>query len=244
MNIAALVAIFATAFVSQRSDLREIVQRLESRYNRAETLQAEFLERYSEGRHNAKVESGRVFFRRPGKMRWEYQVPEPKLFVADGKFVWFYVPSDRTVTRARTKDSSDWRTPLGLLTGQTKLSRLCQRIELVPRTPSLPSGHAVLRCIPRGKQRDAQGPRDLAAGSGDPHETTFEEVLLELDTEQGDLASVLVREPGGIELEYRFANWERNPSLPDSLFHFQAPVGVAIVEEDSPKTAEKPRLQH
>src|SRR5262245_25811728 len=97
------------------------VRALESRYHNARTLRAVFLQRYSDARGSAQAESGTVFFSRPSRMRWEYEAPERKLFLADGKSVWFYVPADRTVTRAPMKESTDWRTPLVLLTGRTKL---------------------------------------------------------------------------------------------------------------------------
>ena len=80
-------------------------------------------------------------------MRWEYDSPEKKLFLVDGKTTWFYVPYDHTVTKAPVKESSDWRTPLALLTGKADLSRLCSQIDLItskwnskrPRGPSLSS---------------------------------------------------------------------------------------------------------
>jgi outer membrane lipoprotein carrier protein len=226
-----LCAVLLAALASRRPDAGEIIQRLESRYHGAETLQAEFLERYSEGPRSVHMESGRVYFRRPGEMRWEYEVPEKKLFVADGKFVWFYVPSDRTVTRARTKESGDWRTPLGLLAGKAKLSRLCEGIELLPSASNQEKGHAVLHCRPRGRKRESHA--GLGAGGSQSPETDFEEVFLEVDEATGDLASVVVRQPGRIEIEYRFAHWERNPKLSKAFFQFVAPVGVAIVDEGS-----------
>ena len=71
-------------------------------------------------------------------MRWEYESPEKKLFIVDGTNVWFYVPADRTVSRAKVKESSDWRTPLALLTGKSDLSKLCRSIEILEpaKTPS------------------------------------------------------------------------------------------------------------
>src|ERR1700680_347677 len=93
---------------------KTIAHLLEQHYHNARTLRAVFLQRYSEGPRAARVESGTVFFRRPGQMRWEYDSPEQKLFLVDGKTVWFYVPYDHTVTRAPVKESSDWRTPLAL----------------------------------------------------------------------------------------------------------------------------------
>ncbi len=221
-------------------DVHVLVRKIEARYKGVQTLGATFLERYSEGRRTAEVESGHVFFNRPGRMRWEYEAPEKKLFLSDGKFVWFFVPSDRTVTRARVKESTDWRTPLALLTGKANLSRLCGRIELLPNDFRRSPGHPVLRCIPRGKSNPG---RAEGWDTGESPEGDFLEILLEVDGNTGELASVLVRQPGGIELEYRFANWEFNPPIAESLFHFSPPIGVAIVEAPSEGSGGEPRLR-
>jgi hypothetical protein len=75
------------------------VKKFEARYRAEKTLQATFLERYTENGQMVRSEAGIAYFRRPGKMRWEYQAPERDLFLVDGKTAWFYVPSDYTVTR-------------------------------------------------------------------------------------------------------------------------------------------------
>jgi outer membrane lipoprotein carrier protein len=204
---------------------------LEARYHDAKTLEAIFLERYSDSHQGLQAESGKVYFSRPGRMRWEYEAPEQKLFVSDGKTVWFYVPSDHTVTRAPMKQSTDWRTPLALLTGKAKLSQLCEKLDLSANPPGK-QGNIVLSCRPRGekaKSKAASG--DSLEASIAPIDEQFDEVLLELDPDSGELADVRVLQPGGIELEYRFGNWQENLPLSESLFHFEAPAGVAIVEQ-------------
>jgi outer membrane lipoprotein carrier protein len=70
------------------------VKSFEARYRAAKTLQATFLERYTENGAVVRTEAGTAFFRRPGKMRWEYEAPEKDLFLVDGKTAWFYVPAD------------------------------------------------------------------------------------------------------------------------------------------------------
>ena len=133
-----------------------VAHALEAHYHDAQTLQAIFLERYSDSRQGLQAESGTVYFSRPGRMRWEYEAPEQKLFVSDGKTVWFYVPSDRTVTRAPIKESTDWRTPLALLTGKAKLSQLCESVDLSADSPST-RGNVILRCRPRGEKLKTSG---------------------------------------------------------------------------------------
>jgi outer membrane lipoprotein carrier protein len=204
---------------------------LETRYHDAKTLQAIFLERYRDSNQGLQAESGKVYFSRPGRMRWEYEAPEQKLFISDGKMVWFYVPSDHTVTRAPMKQSTDWRTPLALLTGKAKLSQLCENLDLSAETPGV-QGDVVLRCRPRGEKAKGKGAtEDGVDASIAPIDQQYDEVFLEVNPETGELADVRILQPGGIELEYRFGNWEENVPLPESLFRFQAPQGVAIVEQ-------------
>jgi outer membrane lipoprotein carrier protein len=210
---------------------KQVAQLLEQHYSHAQTLRAVFLERYSSGPREARIESGTVYFRRPGRMRWEYEAPEKKIFLADGKTVWFYVPADRTATRAPSKESSDWRTPLALLTGKANLSRLCSHIDLIVQKAT-PAGHAVLRCWPKGEKefRPAPVPASSQDSTELPGAGDFTEVLLEVDSSNGELASVRIRQAGGIQLEYRFGDWKQGLPLPEEMFKFRPPAGVAIVD--------------
>src|ERR1700736_1017748 len=140
---------------SSGKDAGKIVIRMEARYRSAKTLQATFLERYIENGSVVRTEAGTAYFRRPGKMRWEYERPEKDLFLVDGKTAWFYVPADHTVTRVPAQESADLRTPLALLAGQMKISRVCSRVELTDAVKPLREGDAVLRCQVRGEKQGA-----------------------------------------------------------------------------------------
>src|SRR3984893_2470622 len=133
----------------------ELASRMEARYRSAKTLQATFLERYAENGSLLPTEAGTAYFRRPGKMRWEYERPEQDLFLVDGKTAWFYVAADHTVTRVPAKQSEDLRTPLALLAGQMKLSRICSRVEPAAHERPLREGNVVLRCKVRGEKQSA-----------------------------------------------------------------------------------------
>lgn len=192
------------------------VKQLESAYKRAHTLEANFLQQYSEGGKVTRSESGTAFFRRPGKMRWEYASPEPNLFVVDGKFAWFYVPADRTVSRVAARESSDWRTPLALLAGEMKVSRVCAKVSL---TTDQPSDTSVVRmdCVLRGTEKEVM--------AGRPHDFA----QFEINKSSGELRRIAVLGAGGVRMEIQFSNWRFDPPATDELFHFQAPKGVAIV---------------
>jgi outer membrane lipoprotein carrier protein len=210
------------------ADAKSAVHALESRYQHVRTLKATFFERYSDGKGAVQSESGTVYFSRPGRMRWDYKSPEQKLFLVDGTNVWFYVLADRTASRAKMKESSDWRTPIALLVGKADLSRLCRSIDIVdpastsngkPEDRPLQEGDTVLRCTPRKSSGDSSDASD-----------SLREVLLETDP-QARLVRVVLREVGNVETEFRFGNWEENIPLPEAQFHFQPPPGVTVVDE-------------
>jgi len=139
--------------------------------------------------------------------------------------VWFYVPADHTASRAKLKESSDWRTPLALLAGKADLAALCRSVELVDSGSGASGaedklaspGDALLRCTPRGGADAASAPS---------------QVLLETDPE-ARLVRVVIREAGNAETEFRFGNWQENIPIPEEKFHFQPPAGVAIVDQQS-----------
>jgi hypothetical protein len=131
------------------------------------------------------------------------------------------------------KESSDLRTPLSLITGKSTLTHFCKRIDLLKQSSD--GGSVTLRCHPRGSSDNPENPATHTAPAArttspqDPGE--IQEVLLDVDTKDGWLTRVLIRQPGGIEMEYNFGRWQKDMDLPESMFHFTAPKGVAIVEE-------------
>src|SRR6266481_7719326 len=148
-----LISVFAGLFPPPEDKpptVSTLVQRFESRYRSSKTLQANFLETYFDSGKVVRSEAGIAYFGKPGKMRWEYGSPETNLYVVDGKWSWFYVPADHTVTRARAKQSSDSRTPLALLAGEMKVARICKNVVLDSSASPVQTQGAVLRCDLRG----------------------------------------------------------------------------------------------
>ncbi|GAC1667288.1 MAG: hypothetical protein NVS9B4_23100 [Candidatus Acidiferrum sp.] len=215
-----------------------IIKLLEARYRAASTLQATFLERYTENGHVVRIESGIAYFRRPGKMRWEYEAPEKNLFLVDGKSAWFYVAADRTVTKMPAKQSSDWRTPLALLAGEMKISRVCSQVTFAPagQAAQTPSG-VVLSCQLKDARQSQDG--DSAHTSGGPLVT--DAVFFEVAPENGDLRRILIKQSGGVQVEFQFTGWLFNPLISQSMFHFVPPSGVTIVTGELPSSEPAPR---
>src|SRR5882762_7091630 len=117
-RLAVLVWLAAgTAFCADPG-LTRILKAVEDRYNHAQTLQIAFSEGYTAQGKSRKPETGTLFLRKPGRMRWEYSSPAGKLFLSDGKFVYLITPETNHVQKMKAKESEDMRAPLAFLLGR------------------------------------------------------------------------------------------------------------------------------
>jgi outer membrane lipoprotein carrier protein len=201
---------------AERQSAKAVSKAIEQHYRDARTLKAIFLETYRAGGGDIRVESGTVYFQRPGRMRWDYESPQKKLFLTDGHQAWFYIPANHTASRTSMRKSADWRTPFALLTGKAKLGEICSKVSIVPNEGgpgAPPAGHTVLDCQPKDR-----------AG--------FLDAQIEVDR-AARVVSVVVKQPGDISTEVRFGNWQENIALPKSLFVFEPPKGVSVVDESA-----------
>lgn len=190
----------------------QVVRGLEDHYNRLQSLKAQFIQVYrSSPQAPAREEYGMLYLKKPGKMRWEYASPEVKLFVSDGKTVYFYVPEDRQATRMLVKESADLRLPLRFLLGRMNLKREF-RVELASDTAPLDPGNPVLRMTPRQQ------------------ENRLREMVLEADT-RDRIRRVKIIETDGTVTEFRLSGETPNPPLDSAMFRFRPPPGVEIIEQ-------------
>jgi outer membrane lipoprotein carrier protein len=191
-------------------DVHALAQAVDNHYNHLQTLQAEFTETYS-GAGIERTESGSLWLKKPGKMRWEYRSPKEKLFLSDGKDAWFYLPEDRQVRRSSARKLDDLRSPLGLLLGKSRLEKELDGLALAPDVTPLTPGNTVLRGVPK-----AMADR-------------INEVVLEV-TPDYRIARIQFQQVDDSVTEYRFSQESENGLIVEDRFHFAPPPGVEIVE--------------
>src|SRR3954453_13140682 len=180
---------------------------LDRHYNHLRSLRAGFTETYR-GAGITRTESGTLWLRRPGKMRWEYMVPREKLFVSDGKTAFFYVPGERQARRAPLDKLDDLRSPLRYLLGKTKLKK--EFDNLTARAGDQP-GSVIIRGVPRNMS-------DRVA-----------EVSLDVNA-SGEIQRIQIDEVDGSQTEFAFSSMLENVPVEDARFRFQPPAGVELIE--------------
>ena len=212
---ALLLAVIALTAGARAEDVHAVAQAVDEHYNHLRTLQAEFTEVYI-GSGIERTESGTLWLakggmKKPGKMRWEYRSPRVKLFVSDGRDAWFYVPDDRQARRTDARKLDDLRSPLAFLLGKSKLEKELQGLSLAPDVAPLTAGDDVLRGVP-----PAMADR-------------VSEIVMEV-TPEHKIVRILIDEVDGSVTEYRFNNQKENGPIPETRFHFSAPLGTETVE--------------
>ncbi|HUJ95081.1 MAG TPA: outer membrane lipoprotein chaperone LolA [Terriglobales bacterium] len=203
-----LSAVLASA--ASLPDVHALAQSVDQHYNHLRSLQADFTETYR-GNGMDRTESGTLWLKKPGKMRWEYRSPKEKLFLSDGHDAWFYVPGDRQVRKIAMKNLDDLRSPLALLLGKTQLEKELQGLSVAPDVPPLSPGDIVLRGVPK-----AMADR-------------VSQVLLEISPDSRIVRITLEGQDGAVT-EYRFTGQEDNVNISDQRFKFVPPPDAEVVE--------------
>jgi outer membrane lipoprotein carrier protein len=199
------------ALAASAADVKAEAAAVDAYYNHLHSLEAEFTELYR-GSGMERNESGTVWLKKPGKMRWEYRSPKEKLFVSDGKTAWFYVPDDRQARKMAAKKLDDVRSPLAFLLGKAKLEKELQGLSLAPDVAPLATGDTVLRGVPQG----------LAS--------QISEIVLEI-TPEHRISRIILEEVDGSATEYRFNGEKADVPVADQQFEFHPPAGTETVED-------------
>ena len=198
----------AGAVEADRS-LEALVDRIQGSYDRLDSLQADFVQVLdSVALGQPQRERGKLYLQRPARMRWEYQAPEEKLAVVDGKQTWLYVPAENQVIVGTLEEVRRSGAAGLLLAGRVRLRRDF-RVETAGEDAE--PGTATLRLT--------------------PVEANEEFAELELTVSLGDLLPVRIVVHGhlGDVMTYHLSHVRAGVALDPSLFRFEPPEGVEVV---------------
>ena len=216
-TLIALVLAVAPLIAQQAGSVTKLLAAVERRYNSPVTLEMRFEQRFRGAGQPSRLESGILFLKKPGRMRWEYRAPEGKLLVADGRQVWFYSPAMNQVERSPLRASDDLRTPLAFLMG-----RLDFRRDFTEFRSNLEGDLMHLTGVPRSKN------------------SPYREVEFWI-TPLAELKQVTVHGHDASTMMFRFDAERLNPPINDRLFSYTPPPGVPVVDAPSeePRTPAK-----
>ena len=208
---ALIIALLCSSLAFAQTKVSDVAHATDEHYNHLQTFKADFTEMY-QGPGISRSESGTLWLKKPGRMRWEYRQPREKLFLSDSHNAFFYVPGERQARKTAIKNLDDIRSPLRYLLGKTKLEKELDGLSLAPDINPLNAGDTVLRGVPKGMK------------------DRISSVVLEI-TPARQINRIVIQEVDGTTTEFRFANVEENVAVQDNLFRFTPPPGVEIIDQ-------------
>lgn len=188
----------------------QLLDKVQTFYAGASDFLADFKQTYTYHIYGRKkVSTGRVFFKKPSKMRWDYEAPIKRVFVADGSTLWVYEPEESQVFK---RDLSSAQLPVALrfMKGEGKLS---EDFIVTQVNPGADEGYSVLHLKPRVPSPD------------------FVSLQLTVNRESGAVSSSMLTDPTQNTNRIDFVDVKVNQSLPDAGFSFTPPAGVRVIDE-------------
>ena len=195
-----------------QQDTKALAHAVDQHYNRLKSLKCSFTEIY-QAPGISRTESGTLWLKKPGRMRWEYREPREKLFLADSHTAYFYVPGEKQARKTPIKNLDDLRSPVRYLLGKTKLEKELNGLSAAPDVNPLHAGDTVLRGVPKSM------------------EDRISEVVLEISPAH-QILRILIREVDGTTTDFQFSQIEENVPMQDTLFRFTPPPGVETIQAE------------
>lgn len=183
-----------------------LLKSIEARYNRAQSLKLNFSESYAGIKSPVQNDSGVLFLRKPGRMRWEYAAPAGKLFISDGKDVILYTPEDQKAEKSKLKESEDMRAPLAFLLGKLDFKKEFKSF-----------------------RTHVEGNDSWISAEPKSENLAYSKVEF-LATAEGEIRRVRITGQDQSTLDFTFSNEQLNVPVAPSLFTFHPPPGVQVVD--------------
>jgi outer membrane lipoprotein carrier protein len=169
--------------------------------------------------------SGKLYYEKPRQMRWEYEKPEPQVFVANHQVAWLYVPSEKQISLSDSKKIFSHPLAQTFFEGVAELRKHYQVTLDHSRSGT---DLAVLKLLPKNE---------------DPEIKTL---YLSIDLQSYRISSIEVHNALGNINRISLDTQRTVASLDPKLFQLEIPPSVDVVDaEGRPLTAaEIEKLKH
>ncbi|MGQ0811140.1 MAG: LolA family protein [Nitrospiraceae bacterium] len=192
------------------------MKKVQARYEQTKDLQADFTQKTRiEGFERPVTSSGKVYIKKPGRLRWDYLDPAVEEIYVNKDEVKMYVPEHKQVLVGKLTQMAASQAPLQLLQGVAKLD---EQFDAIP-TPDKERGAGGIRIVTLlPKIKDNEGVRGI------------QRIVLEVQPKTYFIKSLSLHEVSGNVATFEFAELKANSGLKEDVFEFQAPAGVEVVK--------------
>ena len=212
----------AVAQARGSDDLEALVTRVDARYAQIKDFQADFVqETRIQGFDTPLRSSGRVYLKKPGRLRWDYMEPSVEHIYVHQDQLSVYVPAHNQVLKGSLTMMVSTKAPLRLLQGVGKLAEHFS-VEPTGDGETGEGGLPLLTLIPKPVPGSAS--------------SSLVKVVSEIQPRTYLIQSLALHEKNGNVSTFRFSNFKVNKGLDDTVLILNPPEGVVIVEDFLPKS--------
>ena len=196
-----------------RPPAQDIAAALQKKYDAIKDFTADFVHDSEGGLlRKRQTERGVVQVKKPGKMRWDYKAPEPKVFVSDGRRIYLHVPADNQVIVSPVPEQDQATTAVMFLVGKGNLTRDFTVSYAEGREPDT----YALRLQPKLPERD------------------YDWLQIVVDRRTLQIRSLSAADSQGGRSTFQFSNFKENVGLSDKTFTFKIPRGADVTTNGAP----------
>jgi outer membrane lipoprotein carrier protein len=197
-------------------EVREVVKQLQARYEKTKDLQADFTQKTTiEGFDRPITSSGKVYIKKPGRLRWNYLDPSVEDIYVNRDDVKVYVPEHKQVLVGKLTQMAASKAPLELLLGAAKLEQSF-RIEPTPGNGRGAGGLRLLTLLPKSQEGEAG--------------RSVQRIVLEVFPKTYFIRTVTLHEMSGNVASFEFSSLQSNVGLGDAFFELKLPADVEVVK--------------
>ncbi len=198
------------AKAEDNSPVSQILKKIENRYDSVSFTADFYQESPLPEIQVTETARGRVFFKKPGKFRWEYEKPEVLHYISDGETLWIHSPSDNNVWIGKSKEFFGKGSGANVLT-DVKQIRTQFAVSI---TDSSDENTTRLKLVPKNK------------GMG------FTDIFLTVDNGTHDILKIVSFNMNGEETRIQFKHLQFKPFSDEATFSFKVPKTANVIPLD------------
>lgn len=196
-------------------EVRNVVKQLQARYEKTKDLQADFSQKTKiEGFERAVTSAGKVYIKKPGRLRWDYLDPATEQIYVNEEDVKVYVPEHKQVLVGKLTQMAASKAPLELLQGAAKLDESFQ-IEPTMGKDRGAGGMPLITLIPKAKEQEST--------------QNLQKIIVEVFPKTYFIRTVSLHEVSGNVAIFEFSNLKPNLGLGNEVFDFKTPSDAEVV---------------
>ncbi|MDF0650566.1 MAG: outer membrane lipoprotein carrier protein LolA [Nitrospira sp.] len=196
-------------------EVREVVKQLQARYEKTNDLQADFSQKTKiEGFERPVTSAGKVYIKKPGRLRWDYLDPATEQIYVNQEDVKVYVPEHKQVLVGKLTQMAASKAPLELLQGAAKLDESFEVEPTMGKTRGA-GGIPLITLIPKAKDQEST--------------QTLQKIIVEVFPKTYYIRTVSLHEISGNVAVFEFSNLKPNLGLGGEVFDFKTPSDVEVV---------------